>query len=71
VYIFVVMNAKQPKNPKILKRNEKIRKRFDQLTEIKHYSIDYSLTLLEEEFLPLSTTTIWLIISCTGFYKNY
>ncbi len=54
----------------LLRRNEKIRKRFRFLTEQKHYDIDHTLGLLKEEFLPLKTKTIWLIISKTGHYKN-
>tara|TARA_R110002051_G_scaffold297564_2_gene363961 strand:+ start:20183 stop:20383 length:201 start_codon:yes stop_codon:yes gene_type:complete len=60
---------KQP-NPKIIKRNERIRARYLHLSEIKKLRNDYILELLEEEFLPLEQDTIWLIISQTGYYKN-
>ena len=58
------------KTERIAKRNEKIRTRFDFLTSTKHYSLEYSLQQLEEEFMPLTQGTIWLIISQTGYYKN-
>lgn len=58
-------------NPKILARNERIREKYAKYTDVKHYASDYALKLLEEEFLPLTLTTIWLIITQTGFYKNY
>lgn len=51
-------------------RNERIRKRFNHLTSKKHLGTDYTLEKLEDEFLPLTKETLWLIISKTGFYKT-
>ncbi|BBQ07558.1 hypothetical protein [Elizabethkingia anophelis] len=65
------MVIKESKKDKIIRRNDKIRKRFNFLTDEKHYNSDYALTLLEDEFLPLERETIWLIIRGTGHYKNY
>jgi hypothetical protein len=65
------MAATTDKNPKIKKRNELIRKKYNELTEKKHLNSDYALTLLEEMFITLEKTTLWLIISQTGHYKNY
>ena len=55
---------------KIIKRNEKIRKRFYYFVDQKNFSSEYALELLSDEFLPLEKQTIWLIISKTGHYKN-
>lgn len=54
----------------LLRRNERIRKRFRELTEKNRYAVDYALELLSEEFLPLRPNTIWLIVSQTGYYKK-
>lgn len=61
---------KHTKEEKINRRNELIRNRFCYLINEKHYSTDYALTILENEFLPLSSQTIWLIVSETGYYKG-
>lgn len=58
-------------NPKVLKRNERIRSLYKKYIDDKHYANDYALKLLEEQFLPLTQGTLWLIITQTGFYKNY
>lgn len=58
------------KQTRIEKRNEKIRQRFDFLTSKKHFSLEYTLEVLSEEFMPLAETTLWLIISETGYYKK-
>lgn len=63
--------VKTKTNKKVLARNERIRKKYSSYIDKKHYSVDYSLKLLEDEFLPLKKTTIWLIVTQTGFYKNY
>lgn len=51
-------------------RNDRIRKRFNHLTSKEHLGTVYSLEKLEDEFLPLTKETIWLIVSRTGFYKK-
>lgn len=58
------------KTSPLLRRNERIRKRFRELTEKNRYAVDYALELLSEEFLPLQPNTIWLIVSQTGYYKK-
>ncbi|WP_111954891.1 hypothetical protein [Chryseobacterium lathyri] len=69
--IFVIMaEVKQTKQDKIIKRNERIRKRFAYYTDKKHYDSNYALELLTDEYLPLEKETIWLIIRRTGHYKN-
>lgn len=65
------MAATSTKNPKIIKRNKLIRKKYDELTAQKHFNSDYALGILEDIFVTLEKTTIWLIISQTGHYKNY
>jgi hypothetical protein len=65
------MAATTSKNPKIKKRNELIRKKYNELTEKKHLNSDYALGILEDMFITLEKTTLWLIISQTGHYKNY
>ena len=60
-----------PKNAKIIQRNNAIRKKYIFYTETKHLNSEYTLTLLEKEFLPLEKSTIWLIVTKTGFYKDY
>lgn len=55
---------------KLQLRNEKIRKRFNHLSNEKHLKNAKVLELLEQEFLPLEQQTIWLIISQTGYYKD-
>jgi len=65
------MSATQRKNPRILKRNTLIRKKFKELTEDKHFNTEHALKLLEEAFITLKPETIWLIVSQTGHYKNY
>lgn len=61
----------QIKREKIKARNQKLRDRFHYLTETKHFKTEYALDLLEEEYLPLERETIWLIITQTGYYKNF
>lgn len=65
------MPAVKEVNPKVLKRNERIRQLYKKYIDDKRYASDYALELLEEQFLPLTQGTIWLIITQTGFYKNY
>lgn len=65
------MPAVKEINPKVLARNERIRKQYNKYVDVKRYASDYALELLEEQFLPLSQKTIWLIVTQTGFYKNY
>jgi hypothetical protein len=62
--------VKQTKQDKIIKRNDRIRKRFAFYTDTKHYDSGYALDLLTDEYLPLERETIWLIIRRTGHYKN-
>ena len=62
--------VKQTKQEKIIKRNDRIRKRFAFYTDTKHYDSNYALDLLTDEYLPLEKETIWLIIRRTGHYKN-
>lgn len=65
------MSAVKIRNTKVLARNERIREQYAKYTEQKRLASDYALELLEEQFLPLTQSTIWLIITQTGFYKNY
>lgn len=65
------MSTTKRKNPRILKRNELIRKKFTEYTEEKHYNTNYALQLLEETYITLTQSTIWLIVTQTGHYKNY
>jgi hypothetical protein len=58
-------------NPKVLARNKRIRKQYNKYIDVKRLASDYALELLEDEFLPLTQSTIWLIVTQTGFYKNY
>ncbi len=58
-------------NPKVLARNVRIRNQYKKYVDDKRFAVDYALELLEEQFLPLTQGTIWLIITQTGFYKNY
>lgn len=58
------------KEDRLKRRNERIRSRFAFYTSKKHFSIDHTLELLSEEFLPLQKSTIWLIVSRTGYYKK-
>lgn len=51
-------------------RNDRIRKRFNHLTSKQQLKTEFALEKLEDEFLPLTEETIWLIISKTGFYKT-
>ena len=69
IFIFVTMSVKTC-NPKILERNERVRRRYRQLTEEENLKSDYVLQRLEDEFLPLNKTTLWLIVSQTGYYKD-
>lgn len=64
-------SSKAPLNPKIVKRNERLKKRWRQLTEKKFLRNDKALEILEEEFITLEQSSIWLIISETGYYKKY
>lgn len=65
------MPAASTKNPRILKRNQTIRQKYKELTEKKHLDSDYAISLLEELYITLNQTTLWLIITQTGHYKNY
>lgn len=58
------------KQERLEKRNERIKKRFEEFTSKKHWSVDYTLQKLADEFLPLTEDTIWLIVSGTGYYKK-
>ena len=63
--------VKQTKQDKIIKRNDRIRKRFAYYTDTKHYDSNYALDLLTDEYIgSLERDTIWLIIRRTGHYKN-
>ena len=57
-------------NPKLLKRNEQIRKDYKHFADVKQLRDKKVMEILEEKYLPLSKTTIWLIITKTGFYKD-
>lgn len=65
-----MLHPKTKKQIRLEERNERIRKRFVFLTSSKHYSTDFSLQSLADEFIPLTEETIWLIVSKTGYYKN-
>ena len=65
------MSVTKEINPKVLASNERIRKQYKKYIDDKRLANDYALELLEEQFLPLTQGTIWLIITQTGFYKNY
>lgn len=58
------------KTDRIKQRNDIIRDRFAELCEKQRKRSDDALEILEREWLPLRRTTIWLIISKTGHYKN-
>ncbi len=58
-------------NPKVLERNEKIRKDYKHFADVKQLRDKKVMEILEEKYLPLTKGTIWLIITQTGFYKNY
>lgn len=58
------------KTDRIKERNKIIRDRFLELCEKQRKRSDDALAILEKEWLPLRRTTIWLIISKTGHYKN-
>jgi hypothetical protein len=58
-------------NPKILARNERIRKEYKHYADVKHVRDKKIMEILEEKYLPLTQSTIWLIVTQTGFYKNY
>lgn len=58
------------KTDRIKERNKIIRSRFIELCEKQRKRSDDALEILESEWLPLRRTTIWLIISKTGHYKN-
>lgn len=58
------------KSEKLELRNERIRMRFNELSNRKHLKTTRVLEILENEFLPLTQETIWLIVSETGFYKR-
>ena len=58
-------------NPKVLERNEKIRKDYKHYADVKQLRDKKVMEILEEKYLPLTKSTIWLIITQTGFYKNY
>jgi hypothetical protein len=58
-------------NPKVLERNKRIRKDYIHFADVKHLRDSKIMELLEEKYLPLKQATIWLIITKTGFYKNY
>ncbi|CAG2532947.1 hypothetical protein MAR621_03141 [Maribacter dokdonensis] len=64
------MSTVKNANPKLLKRNSKIRERYHHLTEVKHLASDWVLKILEDEFLPLERKTLWLIVTQTGYYKD-
>ncbi len=65
-----MQSAKERKEAKLKKRNEKIRNRYAHFIDKKHFNNEHALDLLEEEYLPLERETIWLIIRKTGHYKN-
>ena len=69
-YFCVMAEVKPTKQDKIIKRNDRIRKRFAYYTDTKHFDSQYALDLLEDEYLPLERETIWLIVRRTGHYKN-
>lgn len=58
------------KKIRLKKRNQKIREKFHYYTSEKHLSADRALFLLADEWLPLKESTIWLIVSRTGHYKE-
>ncbi|GEM_PF-6761612 len=70
LYFCFMAEVKPTKQDKIIKRNDRIRKRFAYYTDTKHFDSQYALDLLEDEYLPLERETIWLIVRRTGHYKN-
>lgn len=64
------MQAKKTRKQRLDERNERIKKRFNYLFEEKGLRTEIVLSKLEEEFPPLLGTTIWLIVSETGYYKT-
>lgn len=70
MFIFVFMEVKDRKKTKIIQRNKKIRQRFQHLVNVQHFNLDHALDVLESEWLPLERSTIKLIITNTGYYKD-
>lgn len=68
--VFYDSMAENTKKERILKRNKRIRARFNEFINKKHFSVDYTLDLLAEEY-ALASGTVWLIVSKTGHYKNH
>lgn len=70
IYFCAMVDVKETKQDKIIKRNDRIRQRFAFYTDKKHFNSNHALDLLTDEYLPLERETIWLIIRKTGHYKN-
>ena len=65
------VKKEETKLEKLSRRNKKIRARYKELgSEPKWYKHEKIMEILLEEFIPLEETTLWLIISKTGYYKN-
>lgn len=64
------MSKNKTREQRLSERNERIRARFHYLFEEKELRTDVVLRKLEDEFPPLLGTTIWLIVSKTGYYKT-
>lgn len=62
--------VKKTKEQRYQERNDKIRNRYKFYDEVKKFKTEYILELLEGEFPPLLGSTIWLIVSETGYYKK-
>lgn len=60
----------ETRSERLEKRNETIRKRYNQLCSDECYRSEYALDILEKEYLSLGRNTIWLIIRQTGYYKK-
>ena len=50
-------------------RDSDLKKRFNHLTRKENKSVDFTLATLEKEFY-ITSNTIWLIVTGTGFYKK-
>ncbi len=70
-YFCIMADVKDTKQDDIIKRNERIRKRFAYYTDTKHLDSEHVLDLLADEYIgSLKRETIWLIVRRTGHYKN-
>ena len=59
------------KKERIQERNERIRSEFEKLTQKKHLNSKHVVdNILSDKYLPLESSTIWLIVQRQGKYKD-